>query len=222
MVDLDNNYEVQYQNRRLEDLKEGLEANREVTCDGIEGALLENFHGATQELCSVLKPTRAGPEAHHDWMASEPNPRVMRYQVKGSEEVMEERKFVAHLVHCWPQQAQPEKFTDEEKWHGPWTGQGILQRHPDGGADISTHVQSIYYKEYKAAFDAGQWVEQDPGPWLGRAIVYKLQSSLHLDGKDFGPTACIPFGFFTGGEMAVPQFEAKLSYVSLSNSSPFV
>ncbi|KAK2465074.1 hypothetical protein APHAL10511_002882 [Amanita phalloides] len=83
MVDLDNNYEVQYQNRRLEDLKEGLEANREVTCDGIEGAaLLENFHGGLKELCSVLKPTRAGPEAHHDWMASDPTHEVMRYQVK--------------------------------------------------------------------------------------------------------------------------------------------
>ncbi|KAK2464059.1 hypothetical protein APHAL10511_003929 [Amanita phalloides] len=136
-------------NRRLEDLKEGLEANREVTCDGIEGALLENFHGATQELCSVLKPTRAGPEAHHDWMASEPNPRVMRYQVKGSEELTREGSI--------------SKFTDEESGTALGPGQGILQRHPDGGADISTHVQSIYYKEYKAALMAGQWVEQDPG-----------------------------------------------------------
>ncbi|KAK2459407.1 hypothetical protein APHAL10511_008572 [Amanita phalloides] len=222
MVDLGNNYQVQYQNRTLADLKEGLEANREVTCDGIEGTLLENFHGSTQELCSVLKPTRGGPELRHDWTPNDPNPRVMQYKVKGSQEVQEERKFVAHLVHCWPQQAQPEKglypcslMTKSGK------GLGQIRTYYNDTRMVAEILGLMfeacfpdYYKEYKEAFEAGQWVEQDPGPWLGRAIVYKLQSSLHLDAKDFGPTACIPFGFFTGGEMAVPQFEAKLSYVS--------
>ena len=28
-----------------------------------------------------------------------------------------------------------------------------------------------YYETYSDAFAAGQWLEEDPGPWLGRAIV---------------------------------------------------
>jgi hypothetical protein len=67
------------------------------------------------------------------------------------------------------------------------------------------------YVKYKKAFDAGRWFETDPGPWLGRAIVYKLQGALHTDRKDVGPAACFPCGFFSGGEMLVPQLKAKFS-----------
>jgi len=69
------------------------------------------------------------------------------------------------------------------------------------------------YHKYKAAFDAGVWIKGDPGPWLGRAIVYKLQVCLHKDSHDGGPTASFPLGYFSGGEMLVPQLKAKLSYV---------
>ena len=65
------------------------------------------------------------------------------------------------------------------------------------------------YKKYKKAFEAGAISESDPGPWLGRAIVYKLQGSLHRDKNDFGPAACMPCGFFSGGEMIVPQLHVK-------------
>ena len=44
------------------------------------------------------------------------------------------------------------------------------------------------YKKFKAAFNAGQWVKGDPGPWLGRALIFKLQGSLHVDDKDEGPS----------------------------------
>lgn len=66
------------------------------------------------------------------------------------------------------------------------------------------------YDTFQKAFDAGVWLEEDPGPWLGRAIVYKLQGDLHLDGRDCSPTASFPCGYFTGGEMMVPQLGAKL------------
>lgn len=66
------------------------------------------------------------------------------------------------------------------------------------------------YKEYRQAFDAGVWVEEDPGPFLGRAIIYKLQGKLHKDRKDLGPSACFPTGWFDGGEMLLPQFRTKL------------
>ena len=30
------------------------------------------------------------------------------------------------------------------------------------------------YKECMAAFDAGVWLQEDPGPFIGGAIIYKL------------------------------------------------
>lgn len=67
-----------------------------------------------------------------------------------------------------------------------------------------------YHERYKAAFAAGVWVAEDPGPWLGRAVVYKLQVDLHRDGLDDGPTASFPMGFFEGGELLLPDLGAKL------------
>jgi hypothetical protein len=64
------------------------------------------------------------------------------------------------------------------------------------------------YEKYKEAFDAGVWIEQDPGPWLGRVIVYKLQVALHADKHDDGPTASFPAGYFEGGNMQVPQMRS--------------
>lgn len=66
------------------------------------------------------------------------------------------------------------------------------------------------YKEYQEAFDAGVWISDDPGPFLGRAIVYKLQGKLHKDRHDYGPSASFPVGLFTGGEMKFPQLQTKL------------
>jgi hypothetical protein len=66
------------------------------------------------------------------------------------------------------------------------------------------------YQEYEAAFKAGVWLREDPGPFLGRAIIYKLQSKLHRDKNDVGPSASFPVGFFDGGEMLLPQLGTKL------------
>lgn len=71
------------------------------------------------------------------------------------------------------------------------------------------------YQEFQAAFDAGVWEREDPGPWLGRAIVYKLQVELHVDQQDLNPTASFPCGSFTGGEMVVPQLPTKFRCVNL-------
>jgi len=66
------------------------------------------------------------------------------------------------------------------------------------------------YKQYRQAFDAGVWITEDPGPFLGRAIIYKLQGKLHKDRKDLGPSACFPVGHFDGGEMLFPHLGIKL------------
>lgn len=69
------------------------------------------------------------------------------------------------------------------------------------------------FEEYRKAFAAGVWVLADPGPWLGRVVVYKLQLHLHVDKNDDGPTACFPSGLFQGGALKVPQMGAKFTYV---------
>ena len=70
-----------------------------------------------------------------------------------------------------------------------------------------------YYEKYRHAFAAGHWFGNlDPGPWLGRAIVYKLQVLTHVDGLDDGPTAVFNFGYYTEGEMYLPDLGLKLEY----------
>jgi hypothetical protein len=78
---------------------------------------------------------------------------------------------------------------------------------------LAIMFKAIYpdlYDKYTEAFKAGVWEEADPGPWLGRAVVYKLQVTLHNDGKDDGPTASFATGSYAGGHMLLPDLLAKL------------
>ena len=68
----------------------------------------------------------------------------------------------------------------------------------------------LYYKKYRKAFAAGVWFKEDTGPWIGRAIVWKLQVGVHRDGLDEGPAACFPCGYYRGGELCLPDLDAKL------------
>jgi hypothetical protein len=58
-----------------------------------------------------------------------------------------------------------------------------------------------FYLKYQRAFEARVWLMSDSGPWLGCAVVFKLQVYLHRDGLDAGPCACFPMGLFTGGRL---------------------
>jgi hypothetical protein len=106
------------------------------------------------------------------------------------------------------------------EWTRSGIGLGAIINYYKATKLMAKHLSAIFevlmpdsFHTYKTAFDAGEWIEEDPGPWLGRAIVYKLQVSLHKDKNDGGPTASFPIGFFSGGEMLIPQLKAKLSYV---------
>jgi hypothetical protein len=70
-----------------------------------------------------------------------------------------------------------------------------------------------WFQMYESAFRAGAWLPHDPGPFLGRAIIYKLQGKLHKDRHDLGPSASFAVGNFSGGEMLFPQLRVKLQYV---------
>lgn len=66
---------------------------------------------------------------------------------------------------------------------------------------------------YPEAFEAGVWLQHDPGLFLACVVVYKLQSRLHWDKHDVGPSVLFPVGQFTGGEMVFPQLNMKLQWV---------
>jgi hypothetical protein len=68
----------------------------------------------------------------------------------------------------------------------------------------------LEYETYRKAFEAGVWYQEDPGPWLGRAIVYKLQVNIHQDGNDGGPTAIFNVGQYVGGKLYLPDLRVKL------------
>jgi hypothetical protein len=104
--------------------------------------------------------------------------------------------------------------------HFPHVGLGAILNYYKATNLLAKRLSAIFeilmpecFQTFKNAFDAGEWKGDDPGPWLGRAIVYKLQVSLHKDRNGGGPTASYPIGFFSGGEMLIPQIKAKLSYV---------
>lgn len=61
----------------------------------------------------------------------------------------------------------------------------------------------VQYPKYRAAFDAGQFARNNPGPWLGRAIVHKLQVLIRRDGEDpsDSPAAITNRGHYQGGEL---------------------
>jgi hypothetical protein len=67
------------------------------------------------------------------------------------------------------------------------------------------------YAKYKEYFDAGVWMKEDPGPFLARSIVYKLQTFTHRDDNDAGPTATFPAGYYKGGSMSFPDLYSKFA-----------
>ena len=73
-----------------------------------------------------------------------------------------------------------------------------------------------YFETYSEAFKAGVWTASDPGPWIARAIVWKLQVHTHQDGLDDGPTAIFNCGKYEGGELYLPDLGLKLAYTSFN------
>lgn len=70
------------------------------------------------------------------------------------------------------------------------------------------------HAEFEAAFKAGRWFkEEDPGPWLGRTVIYKLQLFPHFDRAEAGPTISCPFGYFTEGYMQFPELGTRFLLV---------
>ncbi|KAG6816069.1 hypothetical protein H0H87_008862 [Tephrocybe sp. NHM501043] len=165
--------------------------------DGLNNKVVKRYHEATQTLCSVVHPHIIRHDVRHPIDKEDHEPRVMRYKNLDDMNEKAERCGVLHLVHGWTQQAQPNKATSLlSKLLGAW-------------------FQVLFPSEYQRfaqAFEAGVWIEDDPGPWLGRSIVYKLQVDFHVDAGDDGPAVSFPVGFFQGGHLVVPALYTKFSY----------
>ncbi|KAJ3535925.1 hypothetical protein NMY22_g6266 [Coprinellus aureogranulatus] len=69
-----------------------------------------------------------------------------------------------------------------------------------------------FFAQYKQAFEAGVVNLFDDGPFLGRALVWKMQVRVHRDGLDQGPAAIFPCGYYTGGYLYIPDLKLKLAY----------
>jgi hypothetical protein len=139
-----------------------------------------------------------------------------------SEIPLGERRGTTHLVHSWPAQGHPAaKFgmAPSVDMTGKSSAQAqAVQWYYQASAGVAQTLAGMFsvcfpkfYLTYQRAFEAGVWLTSDPGPWLGRAVVFKLQVYLHRDGLDAGPCACFPMGFFTGGEAYFPDIQAKLA-----------
>lgn len=67
-----------------------------------------------------------------------------------------------------------------------------------------------FYIKYKAAFLIGRWTVTDPGPLLGRVLMWKLQIMPHQDGLDVGPSIIFNMSKFTSGECYITDLKLKL------------
>ncbi|KAJ7847696.1 hypothetical protein B0H13DRAFT_2405610, partial [Mycena leptocephala] len=133
-----------------------------------------------------------------------------------------ERAGVMHLVHSWHQQgtAAGDLIAPSKDMVGS-SGQALqvnvvyFKATREFAIIVAEYFKILfpsYYEKYKKDFDAGFWEAADPGPFLGRAVVFKLQVYVHQDGLDRGPTVSVPAGYFTGGALHFPDLEAVFAY----------
>ena len=174
-------------------------------------------------------------EARHEALATlESMTFEDRAEFSESEEFKAERTGVTHLVHAWyakghnvRKQQSPvllslpiipkDRMVPSTDFHRTSKGVQAVRKYftetERTSAKLAGMFQAafpIYYKKYKKAFKAGCWLEEDKGPWLGRAVVWKLQVGLHRDALDEGPAACFPCGNYEGGNLCLPDLDAKL------------
>ncbi|KIY62270.1 hypothetical protein CYLTODRAFT_361730, partial [Cylindrobasidium torrendii FP15055 ss-10] len=107
------------------------------------------------------------------------------------------------------------------------TRSGAMRTYYAATQKVAAYLKELFrvaypaeHARYEAAFQAGQWFAEDPGPWVGRALVFKLQVSVHRDGKDDGPAAIFCAGTFSGGEAIFPDLGVKLRQVLIDARDP--
>lgn len=67
-----------------------------------------------------------------------------------------------------------------------------------------------FYGPMMKSFNAGKQWKDAIGPYLARALIYKLQVSVHLDKNDRGLSAMTNSGRYYGGYLYFPQFWMRI------------
>jgi hypothetical protein len=79
--------------------------------------------------------------------------------------------------------------------------------------EIMRHEHREKYDVFVKAHKAGRWMQADPGPHIGRVLVWKRHSTDHMDNADSLPTVVIVLsGEFVGGYMEFLDLQTRLLY----------
>ncbi|KAF8958777.1 hypothetical protein BDZ97DRAFT_1923398 [Flammula alnicola] len=187
--------------------------NAKKVFDGIHHKKMESYHVQVQDLVSAVPlHSRKDPTRHEDMNSIE-------YTVEGEDAPKTEDAGVVHGVQGWIQQGQKKKglYLSGDISYSSSSMTNFIHYFlatRSVARALAIMFETVFpdiYAQYQEAFEAGVWLTQDPGPFLGRAIIYKLQGKLHKDRNDVGPSASFPAGYFTGGEMLFPQLGAKFT-----------
>ncbi|KAF8227137.1 hypothetical protein L208DRAFT_1379928 [Tricholoma matsutake] len=149
---------------------------------GQQGDLL--YQEATQMLCFAVHPQLDQKDQRYQTATEgSMDSCLTQYQVQTEVDSAtfygKEWRGVLHLVQGWIQQAQPEKLI-------------VTQPVALVLAMIFKELFPMEYEEHWQAFDAGVWLEDDPGSWLGCAIIYKLDGLIHIDTQQQKSHCIIP------------------------------
>lgn len=68
------------------------------------------------------------------------------------------------------------------------------------------------HKQATKIFKAGRWFDRDVGPWLGRAVGYKVPTTTHPDEGDSGTTFITAVGSYLGGYLEIHDLAVRFTY----------
>ncbi|KAG6864741.1 hypothetical protein C0991_007448 [Blastosporella zonata] len=214
----------QVDGRTVSDLQDLQAEQARIFNDGLSENQLKRYHEVVQTFAAHKQPHIKYKNRRH--LMTSDNPRVMRYEVDDDAEDDEhlsparERCGTYHLVHAWTQVGNLKKgLFASDALTGSGTSLAATGIYYKETQDIFLYISAMFheiypetYSKYKEAFEAGAWMQEDPGVFLGRVIVYKLQVHPHLDRGDDGPSVSFPCGYYDGGCMMIPQLKAKFLY----------
>ncbi|KAJ7788756.1 hypothetical protein B0H14DRAFT_3892267 [Mycena olivaceomarginata] len=199
--------------RTLEHFSES--ARNEDNYDGLNESLIRRTWEATQTLHSVVQPITPERDVRHN------DEKYMVYIPSGNTPEKSERAGVTHLVHCWTMQGHSK---------GPFMPQSDFLR----GCQAALAVKHYYratqevaiisaacsrlrtqstMPDTRQAFKSWRLETADPGPWIGKAIVYKTSRYRStLMGWMMTNGFLLRRGTSTGGAMYLPDIGMKVSY----------
>ncbi|KAK7433512.1 hypothetical protein VKT23_015167 [Stygiomarasmius scandens] len=178
---------------------------------------------ATQELMACLPQDRVDPNDRRHMFDNKNLQRSYYHYHKGPDGLgpdQGEPKGTVHIVTCWPQKGHPHDPMTPSKSHSARAGCGIaIETWYESSVEVNDFLGAIFKKEFPEeyprflkAHKAARWRKSDPGPYVGKVVIWKLSGSPHIDQGDPCPTATFGLGCFEGGNMEILDIGVKLAY----------